>query len=216
MLTKRFEDAFAFAAECHRSQLRKGGPIAYIAHPMAVSSIVLDNGGVEDEAIAALLHDAPEDQGGLATLEQIRVRFGDKVAEIVRQCSDSLEADPTKKAPWKERKSEYIRHLAEVTDGSVLLVSAADKLHNLRVTSFDYAAAGEAVWKNFKAGRDDQLWYYESLTAIYQRAAERRIAPIADELDLLVRDIAGVAVPVTPGSCRTGFRFARQVAGSMP
>jgi len=128
-LTWRFEIALQFASGLHHQQTRKGVPIPYIAHLMSVCALVLEAGGDEDQAIAALLHDAVEDQGGLPTLDTIRHLFGDRVADAVESCSDSTASDPTKKLPWRERKEKYLAHLGSTKNKDVLLVAAADKLH---------------------------------------------------------------------------------------
>ena len=125
-LTSRFDDAFKYAHDVHGAQVRKGNQAPYIGHLMGVTSIVLDDGGSEDEAIGALLHDAAEDQGGRARLDEIRARFGDAVAKIVEDCTDSWE---TPKRPWIDRKRDYVKH-AHTLDASSLRVSAADKVHN--------------------------------------------------------------------------------------
>ena len=163
-LSTRFDEALVFASRLHAQQVRKGGTIPYISHLLAVSALVLEHGGKEDEAIAALLHDAVEDQGGEPTRREIQRRFGDGVAHIVDGCSDT---DTTPKPPWQERKTAYLAHLQEA-DGSVLLVSAADKLHNLRTMRSDYELVGEDLWLRFKAGRELTLWYYRSLIEVYQ------------------------------------------------
>src|SRR5437588_8327976 len=128
LLSTRFEEALVFATQLHREQTRKGTRIPYIAHLLGVTSIVLEHGGNEDEAIAALLHDAIEDQGGASTREEIRRQFGDRVVEIVDGCTDT---DVMPKPPWRARKEAYLAHIIEATP-SVRLVSAADKLHNAR------------------------------------------------------------------------------------
>src|SRR5579863_10171673 len=138
LLTPRFEEALVCATQLHAEQTRKGTTIPYIAHLLAVTSIVLENGGNEDEAIAALLHDAIEDQGGAATREEIRRRFGNIVVTIGDGCTD---AEVLPKPPWRARKEAYIAHLRHASS-SVLLVSAADKLHNARTVLADYRVLG--------------------------------------------------------------------------
>ena len=128
-LSSRFDDALCWAHDLHRHQLRKGTPVPYIAHLLAVTAIVLEHCGSEDEAIAALLHDAVEDQGGPATRAEIQRRFGEHVAAIVDGCTD---ADTIPKPPWQQRKEAYLAHLVGETSPSVRLVSSADKLHNVR------------------------------------------------------------------------------------
>ena len=146
-LSTRFEEALILATRLHAGQVRKGTTIPYIAHLLGVTSIVLEHGGDEEEAIAALLHDAAEDQGGKAILEDIRGRFGYGVAEIVEGCTDAW-TDP--KPPWRERKQAYVAALRRAS-ASVRLVSSADKLHNARAILGDYRALGEAVWERFPA-----------------------------------------------------------------
>lgn len=159
----RFEAALTFAVRLHANQRRKGKDIPYVAHLLAVTALVIEHGGDEDEAIAALLHDAVEDQGGDATLEAIRTRFGDTVAAIVEGCTDSRS---TPKPPWKLRKERYLAHLPSASE-SVRLVSAADKLHNARSVLADYRRIGAALWPRFRGARDGTLWYYQALLAIY-------------------------------------------------
>src|SRR5437016_10295852 len=125
-LTWRFDLALQFATGLHHDQARKGASVPYIAHLMAGCALVLEAGGDEDQAIAALLHDAVEDQGGLVTLETIRHLFGQRVAAAVESCSDSTVSDPTKKLPWRDRKEKYLAHLRDA-NGDALIVGAADK-----------------------------------------------------------------------------------------
>jgi len=181
-LTSRFDEAFQYAHELHASQTRKGTPVPYVSHLMGVSSIVLDDGGNEDEAIAALLHDAPEDQGGRARLQEIRDRFGDAVARIVEDCTDSWS---TPKAPWLERKRRYIEH-ARTLPASSLRVSAADKVHNAYAILRDLRNTGERAWARFNASPDDVLAYYQSLVRAYRDAGGGRLV---DELERIVRGI---------------------------
>jgi (p)ppGpp synthase/HD superfamily hydrolase len=160
--------------------------VPYFGHLLGVTGIVIDAGGSEDEAIAALLHDSVEDQGGHPTLERIRREFGGDVARIVESCSDSM-GEP--KPPWKKRKRKYLEHL-ETADHAVLLVSLADKLHNVRAIVLDYRELGEALWERFNAERDDVLAYYRSLAAIFARrgsgALATELAVTVAELDRLV------------------------------
>ena len=183
-LGPRFEDALVYAAQLHGEQVRKQTEVPYVSHLLAVCGLVLEDGGDEDEAIAALLHDAVEDQGGAPTLAVIRDRFGDRVADIVDGCSDT---DQTPKPPWRERKEAYLAHLADpATTPSMLRVSAADKLHNARSVAADRRDAGEAVWERFNAGRDEQLWYYRSLVAVLQQRLPGRLtAQLADAVEAL-------------------------------
>lgn len=163
-LSTRFDEALIFASRLHAKQIRKGSGIPYIAHLLAVTALVLEHGGDENEAIAALLHDAIEDQGGDATRQEIRRRFGEVVVEIVNGCTDT---DSTPKPPWQGRKEAYIAHLPTATP-SVLLVSASDKLHNVRSILNDYRVVGEELWQRFKAGKQGTLWYYRSLLEVYK------------------------------------------------
>jgi (p)ppGpp synthase/HD superfamily hydrolase len=158
-----------------------------------VTSIVIETGSSEDEAIAALLHDAAEDQGGRQTLERIRTEFGDEVAEIVESCSDSL-GEP--KPPWKERKQAYLDHLEEAGDPA-LHVSLADKLHNARTIVVDYRDVGEALWERFNAERDEVLAYYRALAAIFSR---RTPGALATELSVTVAELDGLVAAVSPAS----------------
>jgi len=181
-LTRRFDDAFVYAHEVHGTQMRKGNGVPYIGHLMGVASIVIDDGGTEDEAIAALLHDAPEDKGGRARLDEIRAQFGDSVARIVEDCTDSW---TTPKAPWAERKKQYVEH-ARTLGPSSLRVSAADKVHNAYAILRDLRNVGEKVWDRFNASADDILAYYQSLVRSYREAGGGRLV---NELDRIVRAI---------------------------
>ncbi len=158
-LTSRFEQALAYACVVHAGQLRKGTQVPYISHLLAVTALALEFGATEDEAIAALLHDAVEDAGGQGRLEDIRLRFGENVANIVEGCTD---ADEIPKPPWQARKEAYIAHIKGASP-SVLLVSACDKLHNMRCLVLDLREHGEATWEKFKGGKQGSLWYYDSL-----------------------------------------------------
>jgi (p)ppGpp synthase/HD superfamily hydrolase len=182
MLTSRFDEAFRYAHAVHGSQTRKGTAAPYIGHLIGVASIVLDDGGTEDEAIAALLHDAPEDHGGRSRLDEIRSRFGEAVSRIVEDCTDSWD---TPKPPWIERKKAYIEHARHLSPPS-LRVSAADKVHNSYAILRDLRNTGEEVWKRFNAGPDDVIAYYESLVRAYRQAGGGRLV---DELDRIVRGI---------------------------
>ena len=181
-LTQRFDEAFRYAHEVHGQQTRKGSGTPYIAHLLGVSSIVLDDGGSEDEAIAALLHDAAEDHGGRARLEDIRSRFGEGVARIVEDCTDSWE---TPKRPWMERKRAYAEHARHLRPAS-LRVSAADKVHNGYAILRDLRNHGEQVWSRFDASADDVMSYYQSLVRSYHEAGGGRLV---DELERIVRGI---------------------------
>ncbi len=181
-LTDRFFDAVRYAAEAHAGQSRKGTGIPYISHLLAVASFVLDDGGDEDAAIGALLHDAAEDHGGYERLEDIRRRFGDKVARIVEGCTDSF-SEP--KEPWMARKERYVEH-AKRLDRETLRVSAADKVHNTYSILRDLRTIGDEVWRRFKAAPDDVIWYYDALVRSYRDAGG---GPLVDELERVVRGI---------------------------
>lgn len=184
--TARFRDALTYACELHADQKRKGTDIPYVAHLLAVASLALEHGASEDEAIAALLHDAVEDQGGRATGDEIRRRYGDAVADIVQACSDT---DVQPKPPWRERKEAYVAHL-EHAPRAVRLVSACDKLHNARAILADYRIHGDALWSRFSGGRDGTLWYYRALAAGFLRLLP---GPLADEIDRVVSDLERLA-----------------------
>jgi (p)ppGpp synthase/HD superfamily hydrolase len=175
-----------YATQIHAMQFRKGTMIPYITHLLAVASIVGESGGTETEVIAALLHDAVEDQGGLPRLADIRSRFGDEVAAIVWGCTDAHD-DP--KPPWRSRKEAYLAHLADAAP-SIVRVSAADKLHNARAILADLRLSGPARWDRFSGGRDGVLWYYRALV---ERYTARQLGPIADELDRVVTAIEQIA-----------------------
>jgi (p)ppGpp synthase/HD superfamily hydrolase len=183
-LTSRYTDALDMARIVHADQVRKGTPIPYLTHLMDVSSAVLEYGGTEDQAIAGLLHDAAEDGGGEARLAEIRAEFGDGVADIVADLSDSLTEDPTKKAPWLERKSAYLAHLFEASEAS-LLVCAADKLDNVLAMRLDHRKVGAALWKRFNSTpkREGQLWYHLVIAETFEdRLRTGRAAELAKEL----------------------------------
>lgn len=182
-LTERFIEALEFATRLHDSQLRKGSETPYVAHLLAVASLVMEAGGSEDEVIAALLHDGPEDQGGLQTLAEIHSRFGESVAHIVAECSDSFEAE---KPPWKERKLAYLRHLESASPSGVL-VSCADKLHNARSVLTDYRTIGDELWGRFRGGREGTLWYYRALVDKYGQKSLP--AMLFEELDRTVSEL---------------------------
>ncbi|MBW7865186.1 MAG: bifunctional (p)ppGpp synthetase/guanosine-3',5'-bis(diphosphate) 3'-pyrophosphohydrolase [Candidatus Hydrogenedens sp.] len=157
----RVPEALALMFELHRDQRRKGeGGAPYVVHLLGVAALVGEFGGDEDQFIAALLHDAAEDQGGMAVLGRIRDTFGEKVADLVLACSDTVEEV---KPPWKERKLRHIAHVAEAPAG-VKLIIAADKLHNARSLWASLRQSGPRdTWKHFKGGRDGSLWYYQSM-----------------------------------------------------
>jgi GTP pyrophosphokinase len=189
MLTPRFREAFLLAAEKHAAQNRKKTTVPYISHLMSVAALVLEAGGDEDQAIAALLHDIVEDCGGHPMLDEVRQRFGDRVAHIVEGCTDSY-TDP--KPPWKQRKLDYLAHLAHADDDT-RLVSAADKLHNARTIVTDLRLHGEPVFDRFAGGREGTLWYYRAVLDLL-RDRPNRLVP---ELDLVVTELHTLANPST-------------------
>ena len=178
----RLTEAFALAADWHATQVRKATAIPYVSHLMSVSALVMEYGGDQDQAIAALLHDAVEDAPTNREAERrrttIRQRFGERVANIVEGCTDGIPDGAGKKPPWRQRKEAYLAHLTHAEPDS-LLVSAADKLHNARAILGDLRVVGEAVFERFTAGRDGTLWYYGRLAQIFQA---RLPGPLADEL----------------------------------
>ena len=185
-LGPRLLRAFEFAAKKHAGQTRKASTIPYIAHLMGVASLVLEAGGDEDLAIAALLHDVVEDCGGAPMLKEVRRRFGERVAKVVDGCTD---ADTYPKPPWRERKESYLRHLA-AADADTRLVSAADKLNNVRSILSDYRQVGEFVWARFKGGREGTLWYYRSLRDEFLRDVPNRVTR---DLELAVKELESLA-----------------------
>lgn len=195
LLSERFTEALAYAAELHAGHRRKGpGDLPYMGHLLAVASLVLEDGGSEQEAIAALLHDAIEDQprdGG--TRPEIGDRFGPAVLAIVDSCTD---ADSHPKPPWGERKNEYLRHLREdELPAGVLRVVAADKLHNARSLLRDYRSVGDQLWVRFNAGSaGGQLWYYSAVAdVLVARGAGPLAAELRETVDDLVRAVADEA-----------------------
>jgi len=182
MLTSRFEAALAYAFELHNGQERKGNGTPYVSHLLAVASLVLENGGDEDQAIGGLLHDAVEDQGGIPTLNEIRHRFGERVADIVLACSDSFE---TPKPPWLERKEKYLAHIPSTYPPS-RLVSLADKVHNARTILADHRRIGDEIWSRFKGGIEGTLWYYRELARVFRATGDE---PLIDELEHLSQEL---------------------------
>lgn len=195
-LSDRFPEALAWAARLHADQERKGSGVPYVAHLIGVASIALEHGAGEEEAIAALLHDAVEDQGGLPRLREIEERYGKRVAEIVEGCTDAV-VKP--KPPWRERKEAYVARVGR-EPAHVLLVSASDKLHNARAILADFRRHGDALWARFAGKRDGTLWYYRALVGAYRGAAPRELlADLVDELDRVVTELERLA------DARTGY-----------
>jgi len=192
ILTDRFDRALLYATHVHGGQVRKGSSTPYVAHLLAVAATVLEYGGDEDLAIAALLHDSAEDQGGEARLQDVRNRFGARVARVVEACSDSL-ADTAKgerKADWQKRKEAYLAHL-DTADDDVLCVSLADKVHNARAILRDLRKpdVGESIWSRFSQPRDKTLWYYSSLADKFRKRCPGQLAEELGEIvDVLEAD----------------------------
>lgn len=186
-LTKRFEHALVFATQLHNTQFRKGTQIPYISHLLSVAALVMEAGGDEDLCIAALLHDAVEDQGGLETLEVIRKQYGERVASIVDSCSDAY-TNP--KPAWKKRKETYLSHLKSSSDDA-RLVSLADKLHNARSILRDILVSGDDVWGKFNGGRDGTIWYYRNLVSVFETLDQNFMV---DELKRVVEQIENLEI----------------------
>jgi len=202
-LGPRLQRAFRYAAEKHFGQTRKQSAVPYISHLMAVASLVLEAGGDEDMAIAAFLHDVVEDCGGMPRLREVRKQFGSRVAKIVEGCTDSF-SEP--KREWMERKKDYLREVKHA-DAETRLVSASDKLHNVRTILADYRQDREAIWTRFSGKKEGTLWYYRALSDEYQRRSANRITR---ELEIAVADLE-LAVGKKP---RSSKRFAKKAAAN--
>lgn len=190
ILGERFLAAVTLAAAVHGGR-RLGTEIPYMAHLLVVTGLVLEDGGSEDEAIAAMLHDCIEDGGGRPLLERLVADFGERVAEIVAACSDSLDPE-TDLRSWRERKTDYVAHLPDVYDDGVLRVALADKVHNARSIVRDYRTEGHALWARFtNKTAGDQLWYYDELLSFF---SERRPGPLVEDLRRAVDELAELLV----------------------
>jgi GTP pyrophosphokinase len=190
LLTARFTKAIEYARQLH-TEFRKGTHIPYMAHLLGVASLVMGEAGgripvTEDMVVAAILHDVVEDQGGALQLEAVRNEFGSNVARMVEGLSDTLAEDHNKKEGWKERKRKYLDHLRSAPEDE-LLISAADKLYNAEAILDDFKEIGPAIWKRFKRGPDEQLWYFRELLAIFQARLGGRIV---NELAVVVGELA--------------------------
>jgi (p)ppGpp synthase/HD superfamily hydrolase len=191
-LGERFDDALVYAVDLHRGQPRKGRDVPYASHLLGVTSLVIEEGGTEDQAITALLHDAVEDQGGMPTLLDIRARFGDHVGDLVEACTDSLEDPPP---PWRERKEAYIAHLPDAPRDA-LLVSVADKVHNARSILIDLRSEGPSVFERFSGKREGVLWYYRTLVTTYRAIGyDARLVDLLDRIVTELERLAGAPVP---------------------
>ncbi len=188
-LSTRFDHALLFAAQVHRNQDRKKTGIPYISHLLGVASIVLDYGGDEEMAIAALLHDAVEDHGGRPMLKAIEQMFGARVAKIVDGCTDSYVEDPKKKESWERRKFRYLRRVRH-EDAETRFVSAADKLYNARAVLRDLRYDGDVAFARFSAPKAKIIWYYRSLVTQYRAGGvTHRLKPLIDDLDRIVIEV---------------------------
>jgi (p)ppGpp synthase/HD superfamily hydrolase len=183
-MNSRLDEAFIFAHRLHRNQRRKGTAIPYLSHLMAVASLVMENGGAEDAVIAALLHDSIEDQGVVSA--EIEARFGEAVAKVVQECTDSFQIP---KPSWKQRKVDYLDCIPHKSP-TALLVTTADKLHNARSILSDYRTHQEAVWNRFSGGKEGTLWYYHSLS---ERLNETFPHPLTQELRRVVIEMTRLA-----------------------
>ena len=198
-LTRRFEAALAYATQVHHGQVRKKTRIPYVSHLLGVAALVLEDGGSGDEAIAALLHDACEDQplgsgrdARQRRLDDVRRLYGARVAGIVAGCTETLR---TRKPSWGARKRAYLRRLRQETDAGILRVSLADKLHNARAMLSDYRQLGERLWDRFNAGKEDQLWYYRSLVDAFSKNPHATRSRMVGELQRVVSELDRLAQP---------------------
>lgn len=185
-LNGRFASALLYAHQLHANQIRKGGNIPYIAHLLSVTALVIEDGGTEDEAIAALLHDAVEDQGGTPTLLAIQQQFGSTVATIVEGCTDTATSP---KPPWRDRKENHLKVLQQASP-SVRRVTLADTLHNARSIYTDLRQIGDQLWTRFNGGREGTLWYYRSLLSVLKTNIK---SPLEIELEKTVTEIESLA-----------------------
>jgi len=184
-LTSRFLEAVELASEVHGEQRRNGTAIPFLAHLLVVAGLVLEDGGDENDTVAAMLHDTVEDGGGRAMLEHITERFGDRVAMIVEACSDTL--DPEHEERWIVRKRRYLAHLPQVVDDHVLRVVLADKVHNARSIVRDYREEGDALWERFaERTAQEQVWYYRALLRFF---SENRPGPLTEDLRRAVEEL---------------------------
>jgi len=167
-LSQKYFEAVHYASLAHAGSVRKDTLIPYICHPIAVSAYVLEAGGDEDQAIGGLLHDVAEDCGGEPRIHDIESKFNERVAAIVRGCSDSLEVDPSKKIDWRIRKEQHLAKLVDASD-DILIVTAADKLHNARAIATDFQNIGAEIWDRFNAKEAEVHWYYEEVFKILEK-----------------------------------------------
>lgn len=186
--TDRLKRCLAWSADLHAGQTKKGSKVPYVAHLWGVASLVAEMGGNEEACIAALLHDAAEDQGGEATLALIRAEFGATVEQVVRDCSDTL-VKP--KPRWRERKERHLAHLEEVDD-MALLVMLADKIYNATTIVRDLRSQGLVALDKFNGGRKGTLWYYRQMVDLFGRRMAGRwageLALVVDEMHRLAAE----------------------------
>jgi len=190
-LSSRFFEAVEYATKWHEDQVRKSTDIPYICHPLGAASLVIESGGDEDQAIGALLHDIAEDCGGEPRLAEIKQMFGDRVEAIVRGCSDSLTESEEEKASWKSRKDAHLSHLRGATH-DVLIVTAADKVHNARAIATDLLCTGPDVWKRFNKETTPQLiiGYYEEMLSILRAGGvtDQLLKPLESAIEVMKGD----------------------------
>ena len=189
VLTERFTDAVDYARKLH-TEYRKGTGIPYMAHLIGVAALVMVEAGgrvpvTEDMVIAALLHDAVEDHGGMPRLRDIEEKFGSEVSRMVEALSDTFAADHDKKEEWEDRKNNYLARLRNEPD-DVLLISAADKLYNAKAILDDFREIGPAVFDRFKRGKDQQLWYFDELLKVFLAHPRNRIV---NDLERVVQEL---------------------------
>jgi (p)ppGpp synthase/HD superfamily hydrolase len=185
-LSRQFEKALVYATRIHGGKLRKKTRIPYIAHILGVAATALEYGANETEAIAALLHDAVEDCGGAKRLRAIERKFGKRVARIVEGCTDT---DQTPKPPWLKRKKTYVSHVRHASMATKL-VSASDKLHNVRAILMDYRQEEEKLWSRFGGGKQGALWYYRALV---NALSGKRIQPVVQEINRTLTELESLA-----------------------
>jgi (p)ppGpp synthase/HD superfamily hydrolase len=175
ILSQQYTEALAYCARVHADQQRKGSPTPYLAHLLSVSALVLEDGGDEIEAIAALLHDSLEDQPDKTSPAEIRSRFGEGVVQLVVACTDTppdYQGGP--KPAWRKRKEDYLNHIREGAGGALRIV-LADKLHNIRTMLMDYRRNGDDLWRIFNSGKAGQLWFYQSMATAFEQAGAHGI-----------------------------------------
>jgi (p)ppGpp synthase/HD superfamily hydrolase len=193
VLSSSFIVALEYAAIVHNGQPKKKTSIPYISHLLAVCALVLENGGKEKVAIAALLHDTLEDHPKKVSRKELRRIFGDKVGAIVEGCTDTPAnyRGGKKKSSWRERKTKYIKRLRHESP-AVCLVALADKLHNVRAILADYKEIGDKLWPRFNAGKKKQLWFFGELVKVFQKKRVptrmlREFEQVVAELECLAR-----------------------------